>query len=1462
MPYLSKKAISLYLKNGCERQLKLYLYRDKERAAVGLPPRQAARSGLRTVADVGFEFQRHVIDELRAAFGARVRSAPHPTQPDRFSALPLREVLDDARAYHVLVEPRFDVPSALRRTLQLDDARDTVGNALAFADVQPDVLFVLPARFSTTGLSADGRCVPIDAHDTRMQLRVVDVKLSSEPGANYFGEVVYYTLALAAWLHEQRLSHRFVVVPDGAIWPGSYEASHLAAFVRTRPHDETPAALSAALDALERDVERVDFAVYAPRLLHVLQRDVPRALAAPLDALDTHVNYRCMSCEFFGHAWRDRAGQPTWHERHCAPLAARPGKRHLSQVFGLTRGAARVLRDIGVSTVEDLAALLDDDPALNGHALLRAQRHVLTARARSLTRGESGLIEHSGTSAALPKFVELEVFLNFEYDPSTAVTSTFAFRATWTEPVAFVRSDGVTRAEPSRVARRRQWGTRDDGLQVFFVEQRDLHVERARFLEFARALHDLLRWVRGDDAQRRARTRGEQPSRYQVYVWDDAQLRHLSRLISRHFDALMAEPDLHDLAWLFPNAEVMRHADTATRASPITVVAHAVHAHVRVPVAHHYTLADVARHYHPSFVETVASVPALFQDPLSHLVPSERLHEAWDADARYDERREMLLRTSALKAYLLMLLTRRLRADLRDVLSDQAAPFVNARHDVLSGVTDDAQLWHHYQRLNAAMAALDGEVTYALAPHERVARNRSAHLTRLLEPHEVPSALLAVNDHLGLALKVTPDMLVYELSAESRDVNVRSGDLSLLLSPRADSVFLHRRVSTLPGAPRVAKPWQLKLPVGEAGVTQVELLAIDRAQGVVVLRASGITNVPFDPHRWRSEGWLADFTRDVMLDRFDKDFLSRKLRVTLQAIGRPRDVDANGLAARMLGPAADHSLALPTAQVVPAADFLWRAGVTHEQRTFDAARLAEARAELERQGVRLNASQWEAWEAALSRRLSVVWGPPGTGKSQTVSAVVRGAAILARLSRRGLRVLVTANTYTAVDNVLQRVCKDVGDDANVAFRRVQNASRDAPEELRKAVFAPIALNNVTLDRREPSAAASALLDELAAPPQQGVLLVGMPAQQVHNLAYAGLDTREARHALRPWFDLVVIDEASQLDVATSTLVFTKLAPGGAVVLAGDDRQLPPIHAAEKPALIEARLGSVYEFMTRAHDVPTVNLNVNYRSSDAIVRLGHLAGYDAALRAHSPRLALHVPRPMLERPADWPEGFAWTPAWSTLLRPDWPVTCVVYDDETSAQANAFEADAIAALAFVLHRTLASEPLGRVDAEGRERSPRADLYTPERFWEDGLGIVTPHKAQVAKVFDALQRAFRGQRTARGAPLPLSALRSAVDTVERFQGQERDVIFASFGVGDPDLIRAEDAFLFDLRRFNVMASRPRVKLVVFVTRSLLYHLSDDRDVVRDSALLKSVVDGYCDQHESLPLLGRTVTVRYRRW
>jgi DNA replication ATP-dependent helicase Dna2 len=176
---------------------------------------------------------------------------------------------------------------------------------------------------------------------------------------------------------------------------------------------------------------------------------------------------------------------------------------------------------------------------------------------------------------------------------------------------------------------------------------------------------------------------------------------------------------------------------------------------------------------------------------------------------------------------------------------------------------------------------------------------------------------------------------------------------------------------------------------------------------------------------------------------------------------------------------------------------------------------------------------------------------------------------------------------------------------------------------------------------------------------------------------------------------------------------------------------------------------------------------------------------------------------------------------------------------------FEADSVAALVYLLFSRIGNQLLNERDPLSGAMIPSPHItYTMHDFWCKGIGIVTPHRAQQALIVARLQQIF--------GPLgvPPELIRNAVDTVERFQGQQRDVIIASFALGDQDAIHDEDEFLMSLNRFNVMTSRARAKLITLVTQEVVNHLSGELEVLRQSRLLKVFVESFCTNSRPIRL------------
>lgn len=1396
MPFLSKRVISNYFRSNCYRRLRLDLSPDNqhyrsERQAANMPPRSVSRPGLYALAAAGEEWEEAKLNDLAQTFGINsILGASTRTASGgyHFSDVPLANIIRSANPGTFLVQAQYNVGSTFENALGVTSFRTTHG--LDYAELRPDIIQVFASGDYEQEVMPDGTIRDLQPYDRRLPLRLIDIKLTAEPSVSYFIEITYYAMVLASWLIDNRLEQHYFVVPEPTVWPGSHDASAIIRLQREKQSQGIASTTLELMQALEEDIEIGEFRVFAPRLRRFFQEELDTILSSAWQQLDWHVDNRCLGCEYLGYPWPGANPDPN----HCWPTAI--AQDNLSRVAFVSRGARGVLEDHQIASVTSLAGTHPTHNVYNSHHILRATRTVIAGRAQALNNNQTIIPPQSGTSAVMPAWADLRIYLTTDFDIGSGITVAFGFKAIWAVP--------QNRIQPGQ-QHFRPWQA-----QVFPVDQRDLAVEQRELFNLLNTIHQATQFARNTI----------QNATVQVYIWDSVTYDHLVRVIGRHLATIIQNRNLNQLAWLFPPDNLIPNPEISDRQNPVTILRDVIRAVVAVPVPHYYSLLNVAREYHSARTQSPYNafrVPGLFEDPLSDQIPSERAHEIWSragGTRPWNQQLRELERTIRVKLDALESVTQRLGDDLRGQLNQTAPRIQNLRPPTLpQRMADDARLWFVYARLNVALAELEIQKIHAMPPHEREARFKSARLTRRLVGQDRLDALSRSN------LQVQQNFFVYELSHLSREVRLREGDFTFALAPANQPGFLFDRLRRVAGNLQLPiQPREEWLPMHL--ITQATVQAIDRDQGYIILEMNP-NRLPII-NALEQSGQL-DFSQDVMLDPIHRDYLIPRIENTLNTIGNPPIATAHAGVPQALGRTRRPTRGTPS----PVANIYWDAPTLYQTRVQRV--LAPIQALLAANGHDLNSSQWRAWEEALTHRMRLIWGPPGTGKSRTLRNIALGALHEASQQGNSFRILITGPTYEAIDNVFLDVHEALTGNSSVAITGVLTARL---RSIRRPLD-PRIPNSVDLAVDANSPAFRNLQSRLHQ--SQGLTVVGATVHQTYKLLeLAGSPVLE-------FFDLIIVDEASQLDVAMSTLALSGLASDGSVVIAGDPKQLPPIHQADAPIGLEHMVGPVFTYMTERHNLQPSVLEENYRSSQTIIEIAHLADYPRSLRAYSPNLAIELCTPLPQTqtpPQGWPAELFWTPTWSSFLNPTQQAVCFVYQEGRSSQWNRFEADAIASLVWLLAGRLGNQLLNeRVPPSGMIGTTTRQPYSmnPD-FWTTGVGIVTPHRAQQALIVGRLQALFQGTRGT-------EHIRSAVDTVERFQGQQRDIILATFALGDPDAISDEDEFLLSLNRFNVMASRARAKLIVFVTQELVDHLSSDMKVLRESALLKSFVETFCN-------------------
>jgi hypothetical protein len=439
---------------------------------------------------------------------------------------------------------------------------------------------------------------------------------------------------------------------------------------------------------------------------------------------------------------------------------------------------------------------------------------------------------------------------------------------------------------------------------------------------------------------------------------------------------------------------------------------------------------------------------------------------------------------------------------------------------------------------------------------------------------------------------------------------------------------------------------------------------------------------------------------------------------------------------------------------------------------------------------------------------------------------------VAQACGQNLRLLITGPTYNAWEKLFNNALTllEALHVANVTCFRVYAQSHQTHVALPETA---IEVTDANARTQDPSF--NVLIQHLDQP--NGVVLVGAVAHQCYRIADQAYGQAQC-----PFFDFAVVDESSQLDIAKALFPLCLLADPAEVFFFGDHLQMPPIVSTQPPREAEWLVGSIQSYLIHRHGCPHQDLLINYRAARPFVHFGKRIGYPPDLCAHSPDLRLQRLDVTNTQPAAWSNKLQWFTGLIAITDPDRRLAAITYADGRAGQANDFEADLVCSIVQEFFLTFSQNLVDELDLNGNPKLPQHTPHTPDTFWDRGVGIVTPHRAQRALVVRRLRQIFPTH--------PTDKIDAAVDTVERFQGGQRDTIIISFGVGDPDLIADEEGFLLQLERTNVAISRARAKSILVISDDLAYHLPSDRETILTSKAVKSYVSDFCRQTQPIDI------------
>ena len=447
----------------------------------------------------------------------------------------------------------------------------------------------------------------------------------------------------------------------------------------------------------------------------------------------------------------------------------------------------------------------------------------------------------------------------------------------------------------------------------------------------------------------------------------------------------------------------------------------------------------------------------------------------------------------------------------------------------------------------------------------------------------------------------------------------------------------------------------------------------------------------------------------------------------------------------------------------------------------------------------LNDSQKKAIENALScENFFLIHGPFGTGKTRTL------VELISQETRQGHKVLATAESNAAVDNILERLM----DNKKLTLTRLGHPQRVSKHNITQTLAYKAENHKLNKKIKKIHKKIENMIEKRRVhtkpTPQyrrgygdydilhmasKGKGGRGISSEKMKSMAkwieinqeideahdeikrienrmikdivdssdvILATNSSSALEAIaRVKFDVAVIDEASQ---ATIPSVLIPIAKAHRFILAGDHKQLPPTIISDRAGALSKTL---FEELIRIYPFKSQLLDIQYRMNSLLMKFPNEEFYNNGLKSDSSVDDIKI-RDILDSHQD--------------------EEALLFIDTSDIADNRER-----------HLKDSKSIVNEIEAEIAIRI--ADDYLSDGVNESDIGIISPYADQVKIIQENTE--------------------IEVKTVDGFQGREKEIIIIS-------TVRSNDngniGFLSDLRRLNVAITRAKRKLIIIGNKDTL--------------------------------------------